>query len=80
MDDEALTINGETKPRPTTQQEYLGALREALAALAGCGEDDMARAAHSFAKRALLFAEEAGMPERSLERLRAVEMPQDARG
>ena len=31
MDDVALTINGEAQPRPKTQQEYLGALREALA-------------------------------------------------
>ena len=31
MDDAALTINGEAQPRPKTQQEYLGALREALA-------------------------------------------------
>ena len=31
MDDVALTVNGEAKPRPKTQQEYLGALREALA-------------------------------------------------
>jgi anthranilate synthase component 1 len=31
MDAAALTINGEAQPRPKTQQEYLGALREALA-------------------------------------------------
>jgi anthranilate synthase component I len=31
MDDAAFTINGEAQPRPKTQQEYLGALREALA-------------------------------------------------
>ena len=31
MDDAALTINGEAQPRPKTQQEYLGALREVLA-------------------------------------------------
>ena len=31
MDSEAITINGEAKPRPTTQQEYLGTLRDVLA-------------------------------------------------
>ena len=30
MDSDALTIAGEKHPRPTTQQEYLGALRKAL--------------------------------------------------
>ena len=32
MDAESLRINGETRPRPTDQAEYLDALREALAA------------------------------------------------
>ncbi len=32
MDAESLRINGETRPRPTNQDEYLAALREALAA------------------------------------------------
>lgn len=31
MDDDALTVNGEARPRPETQQAYLDALREALA-------------------------------------------------
>lgn len=31
MDDSALRINGESRPRPVNQQEYLAALREALA-------------------------------------------------
>ncbi|MDH5619927.1 MAG: anthranilate synthase component I, partial [Gammaproteobacteria bacterium] len=30
MDDSALRINGESRPRPTNQQEYLAALRAAL--------------------------------------------------
>ncbi|MEL6464786.1 MAG: DUF2254 domain-containing protein [Pseudomonadota bacterium] len=54
--------------------EVMLSLRQALAALAGCGDDEMADAVREFAKRALLHAEEAGLPERSLERLRAVEV------
>ncbi|WP_299046867.1 DUF2254 domain-containing protein [uncultured Tateyamaria sp.] len=51
-------------------------LRKALAALAECGADGMADAVRAFADRAMLHAQEAGLPERSLERLRAVEMPE----
>jgi anthranilate synthase component 1 len=32
MDDDSLRINGASRPRPSNQAEYLGALREALAA------------------------------------------------
>ncbi|MEM8654226.1 MAG: DUF2254 domain-containing protein [Pseudomonadota bacterium] len=53
-------------------------LRKALAALAGCGDDEMADAARDFAARAMLYAEEAGLPERSLEQLRAVEVGEPA--
>ncbi len=39
MDDESLRINGEKRARPTDQNEYLGALREALAAAPRPGPD-----------------------------------------
>lgn len=47
-------------------------LRRTLAALAGSDNDDLANAARAFARTALCHAEEAGLPERSLDRLRGV--------